>query len=50
MERREMRTEFWWGVLEERSYLEVLSVDSRIILKRIVNMTEWRELDSFGSE
>jgi hypothetical protein len=31
----EVRTWFWWGDLRERKHLEVVSVDGRIILKRI---------------
>ena len=30
-----MYTEFWWGNLRERDYLEDLDIDVRIILKGI---------------
>ena len=36
----EVRTGFWWGDLRERGHLEDLSVDGRIILKRI-----WKKRD-----
>jgi len=35
-ERGKMRTEFWWGNLKPRDYLEDLGVDGRIILKCIL--------------
>jgi len=34
----EMHTGFWWGNLGERSYLEDLDIDDRIILKWIFNI------------
>ena len=33
-----MRTEFWWGNLRERDYLEHPSVDGRIMSKLIFRM------------
>jgi len=31
----EMHTEFWWGGLRKRDYLEYIGVDGKIILKWI---------------
>ena len=39
-----MNTGFWWGYLGERDHLEDLSIDGRIILKRIPK-TGWRGMD-----
>ena len=34
--------------MKETDYLEGLGVDGKIILKSILNSTEWRELNSSG--
>jgi hypothetical protein len=36
MGRGEVHTEFWWGKLRERDYLEDAGVEGRIILKWIL--------------
>jgi hypothetical protein len=35
-ERGEVLTEFWWGNLREKTHMEDLGVDGRIILKWIL--------------
>jgi hypothetical protein len=43
--RREMRTEFLWGILKERCHFEVLEVHARIILtKKPQKGRVWGEL------
>jgi hypothetical protein len=37
-ERREIRTEFWWGNLKEIGSFEDRDVDERILIKFILNM------------
>ena len=49
VERREIRTEFWWGNLEEREHLEDLGLDGNIILKGALSRTGRRGLDLCGS-
>jgi hypothetical protein len=45
VETEEERTGFWWGDLREIDNLEDLSVDRRIILKRISNKVRWGGMD-----
>jgi hypothetical protein len=44
----EIHTEILWGNLKERGYKEDLGAVERIILKWILNRTQWRRLDLSG--
>ena len=44
-----MHTNFRWGHLKQRDYLENLGVNDRIILKSILKKKEGSELQSFTS-
>jgi len=39
-ERGQVRTTFWWGNQRERSHLEELGVDGRIVLKPIFKKSD----------
>ena len=41
MGRMEVHTEFRWGSLRERDYLEEVSINGRIILKLIFKKLDW---------
>jgi hypothetical protein len=49
---KEVRTGFWWGSLREKSHLEDLNIDERIILKWIFRKwmggMDWIELVQDG--
>ena len=46
MDRREMRTEFWWRNLKERDHLDDLDLDGRISIKTgLKHRTRGREMD-----
>jgi hypothetical protein len=47
--KREVQTRFCWRNLKETDYLGCLGVNGKIILKWILNSTEWCELNSSGS-
>jgi hypothetical protein len=41
VEKRELHTGFWWGLIEKRDHLKDLDVDGMIILNLVLN--KWRE-------
>jgi hypothetical protein len=50
-ERGEVHTEFWWGDLNDRNYLEDLDVDGRVLLNCIFKMCDegaWTGLMCLG--
>jgi hypothetical protein len=42
--RRELRTEFWWGIPKEEDHFEDVGIDERIILKFILKKGDGKAL------